>query len=114
MSRRLDEIDEILALLRDWFQSSDPIREKIAAYLSKKVETLDHPETAKVWNVSGIGWNEASGTKGSYLKATKQTGQDYTNMLADLKGHDGKLTKNGEFYWLFSDNETVGRKPSKK
>jgi hypothetical protein len=31
-------------------------------------------------------------------------------MLQDLKAHSCKLTKDGTFYWIFSDNVTVARK----
>jgi hypothetical protein len=38
---------------------------------------------------------------------------DYHNMLTDLKAHNGKLTRDGLFYWLFQDGATVGRKKRK-
>jgi hypothetical protein len=66
------------------------------------------------WTFANITWVESQGSKGTYMKATKQESPDYTSMIIDLKAQNGKLTKQGEFYWLFSDNETVGRKPAKK
>jgi hypothetical protein len=31
-------------------------------------------------------------------------------MLKDLQAHNGKLTKEGWFYWVFQNGTTVGRK----
>ena len=104
---RLDKIDEVFAKIRDWLQAGTELREMIDNYLSQELEALNHPET---WNPSSITWTEAEGSKGRYLKAAKQESSDYAKMVADLKTHKGKLTKSNEFFWLFDDNEFVGRK----
>jgi len=35
---------------------------------------------------------------------------EFKAMVRDLANHDGKLTRNGYFYWLFPNRKTVGRK----
>jgi len=35
---------------------------------------------------------------------------DFEALLADLDAHNGKLTKDGWFYWRFSNGDAVGRK----
>lgn len=105
--------EELWARLRDWLQGADELRQLIDVHLSKKVESIDHPEV-KGWNSLSISWTEATGDRGPYLKAQKQENVDYFLMVEDLILHHGKITREGEFFWLFSDGETVGRKPSKK
>jgi len=106
VSKAKDE-DELWAKLRDWLNSGIELKESIDEVLGKKVEVLDHPE----WNTTGIVWVEAQGTRGPYLRAEKQESSDYVKMISDLRNHNGKITRQGEFFWLFSDGETVGRKP---
>ena len=71
------------------------------------------------YNLEKIPWIQAEGKKGIYQKypAFKQKPSmtvDYINLLEDLKQHNGKLTRNGFFMWLFDDNVTVARKPAKR
>jgi len=84
-------------------------------------EALDKmtPEGVKepYYNPENLKWIRASGPSGIYERfpAPQQKPKptaDYINLVNDLKAHDGKLTHAGLFYWLFSDNETIGRKPS--
>ena len=70
------------------------------------------------WNGSKIPWKETEGTKGKYERypASGEKTEDiidYQNLLADLKEHDGKLTRDGFFYWCFENGVTVARKKRK-
>jgi hypothetical protein len=67
------------------------------------------------WNPDKIKWEAAVGSSGPYYRypaegQKAEATEDYKNMLRDLKAHDGKLTRDGFFYWLFRDQATVGRK----
>ena len=67
------------------------------------------------WNPQAIKWVEAEGFRGRYerypAEGVKPEGsKDYWAMLEDLKARNGKLTREGYFYWLFRDGSTVGRK----
>ena len=58
---------------------------------------------------------ESNDLRGSFVRypgeGVKPEGsKDYWAMLEDLKTHDGKLTREGFFYWLFRNGSTVGRK----
>jgi len=66
--------------------------------------------TAKTstWNPNNVKWTQDVGKKGPYEKADDGAA-DYQAMLKDLKDHNGKLNHEGRFYWLFSDEKTVGR-----
>ena len=70
------------------------------------------------WNPHKIEWQQVQGTKGLYERYPLQNEKaeatlDFKNLLADLKQHNGKLTRNGVFYWLFTDQATIGRKRRK-
>ena len=62
------------------------------------------------WNPQNIRWVETEGFKGKYERYPAEGSKDYFNMLEDLKAHDGRLTREGFFYWVFRDGSTVGRK----
>lgn len=68
-------------------------------------------ETIKVgWNPEEIQWIETQGNKGPYERSEDMENPQFKALLMDLKTHDGKLRKNGYFYWKFDNSETVGRK----
>jgi len=78
---------------------------------SRKAAQNDLP-----YNPENINWIRTEGQKGPYERypAPAQKPQmttDYTNLLADLRKHDGIMTRNGMYYWLFPNNVTIGRKP---
>ena len=62
------------------------------------------------WDPDSIQWIETEGSKGFYEKAEPQGSEDFIAMLRDLEAHSGKMTRDGYFYWIFQDQETVGRK----
>ncbi len=62
------------------------------------------------WDPNKIKWVEAEGQKGPYERADPQTTEHFRSMLADLKAHNGTLTRDGLFYWVFRDQATAGRK----
>jgi len=75
--------------------------------------------TVQSYNPESIKWIRTTGQKGPYERypAFQQKPKltvDYSNLLEDLKAHEGKLTRNGLFYFLFDDGSTIGRKPSKR
>jgi len=70
------------------------------------------------YDPNSLGWIRTEGQKGPYERypafQQKPTSTfDYNNLLIDLKNHDGKLVRNGLFYWLWDDEQTIGRKTFK-
>lgn len=96
----MSELD-FLIKMRDGLQMAV---DGITEYLESKAPV------DKRWNPNKIEWIDATGTKGPYQKASNGSTEDAKNMLADLKEKGGKLTRSGYFYWLFTDQATVGRK----
>jgi len=92
---------EFLVKLRDGLQMAvDAVSEYIDA----------HAPVSKRWNPDRVIWKLTSGTKGVYEKAGPQATPDFKAMLQDLKDHNGKMRRDGYFYWVFIDAATVGRK----
>ncbi|MEM3823967.1 MAG: hypothetical protein QXH87_03455 [Candidatus Bathyarchaeia archaeon] len=72
----------------------------------------------KQWNPDKIKWQEVEGFRGKYQRypledEKPESTSDYRLLLEDLKKHDGRLTRDGWFYWVFEDGCTIGRKPRK-
>ena len=62
------------------------------------------------WDPNQIKWEEAQGTAGPYQRSEDADNPEFKTMLKDLAVHNGKLTKEGWFYWVFQNGTTVGRK----
>ena len=84
--------------------------------INKLLEKTE-PKTQPNYDIMKIVTRQTEGKSGYYLKASAEDNQnnlDFEALIEDLKQHGNKLTKQGYFCWLFSDNKTVGMKPSKK
>lgn len=102
-----DEIDlyEALAQVRDHAYAIGKVLDKLVQTKAKAV-TRDY-------DVNKIQWVQKTGAKGPYEFADPKTeGEktDFKALLADIKAHNGTLTRDGWFYWVFNDQATVGRK----
>ena len=62
------------------------------------------------WDPNAIKWEDAQGISGPYQRSEDADNPEFKTMLKDLAAHNGKLTKEGWFYWLFQNGTTVGRK----
>jgi len=70
------------------------------------------------WDPNKIKFVMAQGAKGPYERypgegEKAESTSDYRMMLADIKQHGGKMSRDNFFYWVFSDCGTVGRKKRK-
>lgn len=62
------------------------------------------------YDPSKIKWEEAEGSSGSYERSEDVNNPQFKLMLKDLAAHNGKMTREGYFYWLFKNGSVVGRK----
>jgi len=62
------------------------------------------------WDPNQIKWEDAEGQSGPYQRSEDVNNPEFKAMLKDLQAHNGKLTKEGWFYWVFQNGTTVGRK----
>jgi hypothetical protein len=106
-------LEDFLDMLNAVEASIVKMREQIAKLVGVAEEKL-------AWDPAKIKWVQVTGASGPYERypaegAKPEATEDYKNLLEDLKAHNGKLTRDGFFYWLFSgDQATVGRKPRKE
>jgi len=63
-----------------------------------------------IWNPDKIKWEKAQGARGEFEKSEDFNNPEFKAMLKDLAKHDGKLTREGWFYWTYKNGSTVGRK----
>jgi len=67
-------------------------------------------EEPKSWNPTQIKWNQAEGSRGVYERSEDTNSPNFRLLVKELTQHEGRLSSNGYFYWLFSNGSTVGRK----
>jgi len=87
--------------------------------LKQRIGERHGVEAVAEYDPEKIPWIRAEGKNGVYerypaYQQKPSISTDYTNLLGDLKRHQGKLQKAGLFFWLFDDNITIGRKPAKR
>jgi hypothetical protein len=85
----------------------------------EQIEKINPERTGPNYNPERIFWTKATGPRGPYemypaFQQKPTMTEDYTALLEDLKNHQGKLQHGNHFYWLFQDDITIGRKPSKR
>jgi hypothetical protein len=103
------KLGEVLARLRDGLQGLQPAIEAIDSFLPY----LGEPKEP-TWNPGKIKWSQEQGAKGPFEKSEDVTSLDFKEMLKDLAAHQGKLSRDGYFYWTFQNGSTVGRKKRQK
>jgi hypothetical protein len=84
---------------------------------AQKIIESAEPQELK-WDSSKINFVQTEGARGPYWRypaagQKAESTEDYRNMIQDLINHNEKLTRDGFFYWLFSDGATVGRKKTR-
>lgn len=70
-------------------------------------------KTSFSWNPQAIKWTEAQGSKGPYQRSEDVNNLEFKALLKDLASHNGKLTRDGWFFWTFQNGHTIGRKKRK-
>ena len=93
---------ELLARLQEAFQNASDC---IGEYLEKIA-----PVDKSSWDPEKIAWSQAEGPSGSYERSEDETNPQFTDLLKDLGQYNGKLYRDGVFYWVFDNGHIVGRK----
>lgn len=70
-------------------------------------------KTLEGWNPDSLKWEAREGSKGPFERSEDVNNLQFKALLKDLAAHDGKLTRDGFFYWVFQNGSTVGRKKAK-
>jgi len=97
---------------------NDELRQAFGTYLTVRANSLraeleatgellsvlGKPFTVELsYNLKNVKTERTEGRNGYYQKAAEQDSGDYRKFIVDLKAHDGKLTRDGLFCWLFDD-----------
>jgi hypothetical protein len=109
-----EAIADIFAARRDANLRENETIDHLINVLGKPILEAEKEAIEYEWKPEKIKWDKTEGPKGPYEKSSPEQSENYKDMLKDLEAHKGKLTKDGYFYWLFNDNETVGRKQRTK
>ena len=75
-----------------------------------QAESVQPPNTS---TSDAIKWESREGSKGPFERSEDVDNPQFKLLLKDLAAHQGKLTRNGLFYWTFQNGSTVGRKKAK-
>lgn len=62
------------------------------------------------WNPDAIKWEKAQSSRGEFERSGDVNNPEFKAMLKDLAQHNGKLTRDGMFYWVYKNGSVVGRK----
>ena len=95
---------ELLPLLRD------VISARLAAAPVKSEPPSPLQKEAPSWSPLRIPWKIAEGERGPYERAEDPENPEFKALVKDLQDHKKGLTRDGLFYWLFTDGKIVGRK----
>ena len=94
-----------LAKVRDNFNGAAMALDELIQQRSKTVLKEYDPEKIK--------WEEKTGPKGPFQQTEDANNSEYKALRADLAKHDGKMNYKGQFYWVFQNGVTIGRKPAR-
>lgn len=84
--------------------------EALAVNLRRQIQGFAKAEVKAKWDPGKIRWVESEGFKGPFEKSEDFNNSEFKCMLKDLAAHNGKLSRNGFFYWVYRNGSTVGRK----
>jgi len=99
---------EFLVKLRD---AAHMVADACEEQLEKMAPKEDR---ASSWNPERIKWESTQGSSGPYERSEDVNNLDFKAMLKKLREHQGKLSRDGYFYWTFQNGVTVGRKKRKQ
>ena len=114
-TRMETELENVREEKVDWceFDEFRSKTDKEVAELKAEIERLVKGEKW-TWNPDNIQWEKASGASGEYERSEDVNNLEFKALLKDLAAHNGKLSRDGWFYWTFKNGSTVGRKKKSK
>jgi hypothetical protein len=83
---------------------------KMRMQIEKLIGPAAGDKRAWKWNPDAIKWEKTEGWKGDYERSEDVNSLDFKELLKDLEGHQGKLSRDRFFYWRFEKSAVVGRK----
>jgi hypothetical protein len=96
------------AIVDAWLANALPVKRE-ATPAQEPLQGEKQAEKPK-WNPAKIKWTETQGASGPYQRSEDVNSLDFKEMVKDLAAHNGRLNRDGCFYWVFKNGATVGRK----
>ncbi len=106
----VEELEKMVYALADYANALESASQTLRDHLQELGPRV------KDYDLGQLRWEEREGSSGPYQAATERGNLEppryghWQALVKDLRDHDGKLTKQGYFLWLFQDEKTVGRK----
>jgi len=100
--------EEFYVLLARFKDSFDAMSMEIDKFLGTKTKQM-----LKEPDVKEIVWASKNGAKGPFELCDPKLNKgndNYETLLRDLKASSGRKHIGKQFYWVFPDGETIGRK----
>ncbi|MEM2781073.1 MAG: hypothetical protein QW629_02955 [Candidatus Bathyarchaeia archaeon] len=102
----------------DYFKTPEEARlteikiiHKFKQQIAKLAGAAESEEKRQVsWDPSWIKWERTEGARDVSEKSKDVNNLKFKAMLKDLAEYDGKLTREGWFYWVYRSGSTFGRK----
>jgi hypothetical protein len=103
-----------VAFVTKLHEASCMIKDACEEYLERqtgKDMMQSHKGDGPTWDPNKINWIGKTGANGPFEMAELDPNNpDFKAMTQDLRDHNGKMTREGFFYWFFPGAEMVGRK----
>ncbi|MCS7096708.1 MAG: hypothetical protein RMK50_06570 [Nitrososphaerota archaeon] len=105
------DIEDFEIFLEDFCDFLDGLEASVTKMKQQIAKLVGVEEKPKFpWNPDKIKWEKTQGPKGEFERSGDINNPEFKALLKDLAHHNGKLTRNGWFYWTFKNGSTVGRK----
>jgi hypothetical protein len=107
-----NQVQEIFDMLEQIARDADLLNGNIMRALKKLQPQRTAPtqqNAGLTWDPTKIKWTKDVGLKGEYERSDDVNSLDFKAMLKDLGEHQGKLNRDGRFYWTFQNGNVVGR-----
>ena len=101
--------DEDLKILAEDILDYLNAQEASCVKLRMQIAKLYGPEKAG-WDPAKIKWQQGMGAKGPFDWSDDVNNPEFKAMLKDLAAHQGRMNREGVFYWTYKNGATVGRK----
>jgi len=111
----MSEKDLALEALMDFFDAVEAGIAQAKQHIkeAKGLKEVEAPQKF-AWDSNKIKWVQAEGTSGPYERSEDVDSLDFKECLKDLEQHQGKLSRDGYFYWRFAKSPIIGRKKKVK
>ncbi|MEM3628283.1 MAG: hypothetical protein QXE06_02830 [Candidatus Bathyarchaeia archaeon] len=107
----IEDFEIFLEDFCDFLDSLEASFVKMKQQIAKLVGVSEDKVKLKFsWNPDKIKWEKTQGFRGEFERSEDVNNPEFKALLKDLAQHNGKLTRDGWFYWTFKNGSTVGRK----